>query len=325
MLVYKRAIGVLKKLILLIGATAFYSFLDAGEINFAGIFDSFGGNKITQQRELESRLESDINNFRSVLSSRVIIPVAEGSRVESVWGMNEARILSVEVILKLKKRRRLSKDEYKSIVNLVSTSLSNKNQIVQPMLRDEEGYEWNEESAESKDFFQAAALEHEIRDRLSSPWAKEIVWTQVHVSEKDNSCKISGNYLNTDAEPKMEIRRDVMNVLGTLCSSARLTVNPAGRYLKATSPWFLWFERAVYIFLGFSIWGLFFSAIKLWKGSGVQVMEKNNTDAEDAIILTQMVERSPDQAAKWMVRALLSESNAKDEEKKEPQIFDQSP
>jgi len=315
----------LKKFILLIGTTAFYSFLGAGEINFAGIFDSFGGNKITQQRELESRLEGDINNFRSVLSSRVVIPVAEGSRTESIWGMNEARVLSVEVILKLKKRRRLSNDEYKSIYNLVSTSLSNKNQIVQPIVRDEEGYEWNEESLASKEFFKAAALEHEIRDRLNTPWAKEIAWTQVHVSEKDGSCKIAGNYLNGHSEPKMEIRRDVMNVLGTLCSNARLTVNPAGAYLKASNSWLVWVERAAYIFFGFSIWGLFFSGLKMWNKSRVQVMHRNNTEAEDAIILTQMVERSPDQAAKWMVRALLSESEAKNEEKKEPQIFDQSP
>ncbi len=315
----------MRKLILLIGTTVFYSFLEAGEINFAGIFDSFGGNKITQQRELESRLENDINNFRSVHSSRVMIPVAEGSRVESVWGSNEARVLSVEVILKLKKRRRLSQDEYKSIYNLVSSSLGNKNQVIQPIVRDEEGYEWNEENADTKEFFKAAALEHEIRDRLNAPWAKEISWTQVHVSEKDASCKITGNYLNANSEPKMEIRRDVMSVLGTLCSSARLTVNPAGTYLKATSPWLLWLERAAYVFFGFSIWGLCFSSLKMWKRSRVQVIHKNNTEAEDAIILTQMVERSPDQAAKWMVRALLSESQSKDEEKKEPQIFDQSP
>lgn len=304
---------------------AFYSSLQAGEINFAGIFDSMGGNKITEHREIESKLENDINNFRSILSSRVIIPVNESSRVESIWGVSEARVVPVEVILKLKKRRRLLKDEFTSIHNLISSSLSNKNQLIQPIVRDEEGYEWSDETLQSKEYFKAASLEHEIRDRLNDSWAKEIQWAQIHVSERDGSCKISGNYLNKNVGPKMEIRREVMGILGNLCSSARLSVSPANIQLKASSQWMLWLERGTYVLLGFAVWGLSITLIKFRNKGDLRSFESKSNDAEDAIILTQMVERSPDQAAKWMARALLSESQSKKEENKDPQIFDQSP
>lgn len=311
------------KFVYIVIAATLSSNSDAGEINFSGLFDSLGGNKITQQREIESKLESDINNFRSVLSSRVIIPVADNSRIENIWSNHEAQVLPVEVILKLKKRRRLSKDEYTSIHNLINSSLSSKNQIVQAIVRDEEGYEWSEEKVPTKDYFKATSLEHEIWDRLIGPLSKEVAWAQVHVSEQDGSCKISGNYLS-DSAANMEIRRDVMGVLGALCTSARLTVSPFSK-LKASSDWVLWFERSLYILLGFSLWGLAFAVLKYKNKTEVKSYGRSQSEAEDAIILTQMVDRSPDQAAKWMVRALLSESKAKTEENKEPQIFDQSP
>jgi hypothetical protein len=54
-------------------------------------------------------------------------------------------------------------------------------------------------------------------------------------------------------------------------------------------------------------------------------VEAEASESEDAIILTKIVDRNPDQAAKWMVRAMLSENGSPEEEKAKPQIFDQSP
>ncbi|MEZ4814835.1 MAG: hypothetical protein R3A80_06460 [Bdellovibrionota bacterium] len=299
-------------------------YLGAGEINFAGIFDSFSGNQISKQRELEQRLENDINSFQSVRSSRVIVPVSETSRVEGLWGQTEARVLPVDVILKLRKRRRLSEDEYKGIYNLISSSLANRNQVIQANIRDEEGFEWSSENKQAKSFFKAASLEHEIWDRLKGPLAKEITWTGVHVSDADASCKITGKYLNKDSATNLEIRRDVMSVLGDLCSSARLSISRK-RFAKAGVEWFAWLERAAYVLFGFALWGLAFSVIKMRGLKKLSSFEAGNQDGDDAIILTQMVERSPDQAAKWMVKAMLSEKSSKTEENANPQIFDQSP
>lgn len=293
----------------------------AGELNFAGLFDSFGGNKISQQREIEQRIENDINNFRSIKSSRVIIPV-EDAKNENIWGLSEARVLPVEVILKLKKRRRLTQNEFTSISNLLSSSLSNKNQMVQPVIRDEEGFEWTDETSESKGYFKATALEHEIWDRLKN--VKDVDWASVHVSPSDSSCKIFGSFNAKEDHPDIQVRRNVMTTLGDLCTSARLSIAaPKTESAKAGSAdsVLLLLERGAYILLGFALWGLYTAFRKHKK---VARADTPVTDTEDAIILTQIVDRSPDQAAKWMVRALMSEPASSSEENKKPQIFDQS-
>jgi hypothetical protein len=76
--------------------------------------------------------------------------------------------------------------------------------------------------------------------------------------------------------------------------------------------------------LGFALWGLI-AALAKHMSPNVRELRRSGatTDAEDAIILTQMVDRSPDQAAKWMVRAMLSQKSSDEEENKKPQIFDQ--
>jgi hypothetical protein len=60
--------------------------------------------------------------------------------------------------------------------------------------------------------------------------------------------------------------------------------------------------------------------------SGIQKEDESN---EGAIVLTRIVDRSPDEAAKWMVKALMSETSLeiKTENRKnnpDPRIIDDS-
>lgn len=296
-------------------AVLFYSFvpaLFAGEINFSGIFDSFAGARITEQRKVEENLEENLRSFKSIASSRVIIPVAEISKVESLWAQNDAKMLPVEVTLKLKKRKRMLQNEYRSIYNLVSTALEEKNQMVQPVIRDEEGFEWSEDNPESMGYFKAAALESEIWERLKTQGYKEVSWTEVNVSDKDGSCKIIGSYDDKNFNPKLQIRRDIMTLVGDLCQTARISLTPTARALSFASEnsIYFWIERLAYVLLGFAVWGFVFSVIKIRRPKAQQKAHKE--EDHGAIILTKIVERNPDQAAKWMVRALLSESESKD-------------
>lgn len=299
--------GALNKIVLAVS----YSLISvslAGEINFAGLFEGGSDAKIIEHRKLEEKLEGNLNNFRSVASSKVVIPVNNNSRVESLWGMTEARVLPVEVILKLKKRKRLSLDEYKGIFNLVASSLAERNQVVQPVIRDEDGFEWSEESAEAKELFKATALENEIWDRLKIQWNRNVTWTQVHVSAKDGACKISGTYSVKAYNLNLQLRRDVMSLLQDLCPSARLSMTPSREILEALTATSMvqWVERIAYLIMGFAIWGIYYALTHRKK------LKKDvpNTEDDGAIILTKIVERSPDQAAKWMVQALLSESKS---------------
>ncbi len=297
----------------------FYSVIPvvfSGEINFSGVFDSFSGSKVSEQRSLEQKLEENLNNLRSIASSRVVIPLSQASHVESLWGTGEAKVLPVEVILTLHKRKRLTQNEYQSIYNMISSSLSEKNQIVQPVIRDQEGFEWTEESAVAKEYYQATHLENELWDRLNAQWGKDVAWTQVHVSEKDGACQISGTTATFQPNTDLQLRREVMTVLGGLCSSAKLSVLPKTKGLLATTDqWLQWGQNLSYVFVGFALWGLFFALIRLKK----RKPQKLSDDDAGAIIMTKIAERSPDQAAKWMVRAMLSEKS------EDPQIFDQSP
>ena len=296
----------------------------AGEINFSGLFDSISGANVSDQRKVEEKLETNLKSFRSIASSQVIIPVSEVSRIESLWGMSEARVLPVEVILKLKKRRRMLQNEYKSIMNLVSSSLSEKNIVVQPVIRDEEGFEWSEDGAEAKEYFKATALENEIWERLQAGWSKTVQWSKINVSEKDGACKIEGSFESHDFDPNLKLRREIMSLLGDLCTAARLTLSPTANAVNTASSYdfYLWLERAAYVLLGFALWGLGFAVLK-WRTPPKSLEVQAD---EDAIILTKMVDRNPDEAAKWMVRAMLLDSSTGQEQEKnsKPQDFDQS-
>jgi hypothetical protein len=324
-----RHIGVVKLYILkscvVIAVAGSISNSFAGEMNFGGLFNGFSGSKISDQRILEEKIESNLNSFRSVSSSKVVVPRNEISRAESLWGVNEAQILSVEVILNLKKRKRLTQNEYKSISNLVSSSLSEKNLVVQAVIRDEEGFEWTDDSAQAKQYFQITAQENEIWDRLLAGWSKDVQWKSVSVSEKDGACKIDGSYEAQEFDPNLKLRREVLGLLGDLCPSARLSLTPLTKTMEASSTenLILWVERGAYLVLGFALWGLVFSLRKFRK----RKTSSELNDEDGAIILTKIVERSPDQAAKWMVRAMLSDSDSEEQSdnSSKPQIFDQSP
>lgn len=295
-----------------------------GEVNLAGIFSGFKGDDSSEQRQLEQRLESELAKFRSVESASILIPIGEAAKQESLWGNSDPRILPVEVVLKLKKPKRLTQKEFQSITNLVSSGLSERNRVVQVVVRDVEGYEWSDESPETLSLFKVASVENEMSDKLTPQWVDEISW-QEFTAVPNGSCSISGTYLKKSGSIPMEIRSGVMNVLQGICKTARIKIVPsvsqAGLSQNET---LLWIERLSFVMIGFAVFGIGFLRRKYGKNES---KETKPTSDDDAIILTKIVERSPDEAAKWMVRALLSDSDSQDSEeeknKQPPQIFDQ--
>lgn len=311
----------MKKHIFFLSVLFFTPRLRAGELNLAGLFEGFADTKISEQRRVEEKLEQELKSFRSILSARVMIPEGEVSKVESVWGMNEPRVLPVAVTLSLRKTKRLSQNEFHSITSLVTAALSEKDRVVQAIVRDEGGFEWSEEGEESKAYFKSAALESEIWERINRQWSRNLLWQQVHVSDQDASCVISATYNRAEYVPDLKTRREMMELLQDICPTSRISLLPTkhSSSTAASKLWMQWLENVSYVVLGFALWGLSFALFKRkdrFKGSPQK-------EAEDAIVLTKIVERSPDQAAKWMLRAMLSENNDKTQKETLPQIFDQ--
>jgi predicted GH43/DUF377 family glycosyl hydrolase len=86
-----------------------------------------------------------------VEASRVVLPIGELESKESLWGVADPRVVNVDVVLKLKKRKRLTFNEFRGITDLVSSSLSEKNRVLQVNVKDEEGISgWSDENEESK-------------------------------------------------------------------------------------------------------------------------------------------------------------------------------
>lgn len=302
----------------------FFQFSYAGDINFEGFLNSFSSNKQEERRELEKNIEANIDRFRSVQSSKVLFPNRSEDRVSGLWGLSEAKVIPVEVNLKLHKRKRLTENELKGIHNLLNTSLSSANQMVQAIVRDEEGYEWSVDGVGVAEYFKAAEKEHEILDRLKAAWPYGVEWKDVNVSEADSSCKISGRYTEKSADNNSKLRQEIMSAVGNLCSTARLSITPPLAMRASIGHQALvWIERGAFVLLGFSLWGLVFSIRSFRKKRLEQKSREGAELGDDAILLTQIVDGGHDQAAKWMVKAMLSE-NTQNKEKKDSQIFDQS-
>ena len=299
--------------------------INAGEMNLSGIFAGFQGDDKSEQQKLENRLEEDLAKFRSVESASVMIPVSEASHQENLWGVSEPGILSVEAVVKLKKRRRLLQDELKGITNLITSALADRNRVVQVMVRDQDGYEWTDDKPETAGFFKIAKLENEVSDRLQGQYGSEIDWKKINVNAAGN-CLVSGTYLKPADVIPMQVRSEVMSVLQGVCKTAKIKIVPQVALAGGYDPTLLWLERAAFVLIGFGVFGVAWHFRR--KARQVKV-EKDEVMDGDAIILTKIVERSPDEAAKWMVRALLSDSDDKEKVSDNPvngapQIFDQS-
>jgi hypothetical protein len=296
----------------------------AEEMGFSKLFSDFQSASDSSQRVIEERLEQDIGKFRSVEASRVILPLGEIQSQESLWGVSDPRVVNVDVVLKLKKRKRLTLNEFRGISDLISSSLSEKNRMLQVNIKDEEGFRWSEESDESQSFFKASEIEQEIQSFIKEQSLRNnISWTHVNVSEKDFSCLLEGRFdLN---QPRIvDARKEAMTFLGDFCSSSKIRLLPSllNAENKNKEKLFLWMERLSFILVGFSVCGL---ALRLRrKKFSEKIYSKEDSD-EGAIVLTKIVERSPDEAAKWMVKALMSESlrpNEKENKNSQSRIID---
>ncbi len=301
----------------------------AGEAPVINFFESAQEKDLSEQRQLEARIEGDLNKFRSILESRVVIPFGGIKHEENLWGRTEPRTMSVEVILTLKKKKRLTHNEFKSVSNVINSALSQKDQIIEISIRDEDGRVWNEEDIAIAELFEITKLEQEIEDKLNARWSDHILWKSIEVSNSDKACTLKGEYKSNSKEAATadlsrpnDIRKDILGVLEDKCSSARLVLKAEKKpelvsvFSKNT---LTWIERIGYFLLGISAWGL----LALLYTSRSKKLPKMEKPDEDAIILTRMVERSPDEAAKWMVQALLSDTpeDAKSEViKKEPTV-----
>ena len=280
----------------------------AEEMNFSNLFSDFQSGNDSSQRIIEERLEQDISKFRSVEASRVVLPVGELESKESLWGVADPRVVNVDVVLKLKKRKRLTFNEYRGISDLVSSSLSEKNRVLQVNVKDEEGFRWSDENEESKGLFKAAEIEQEITSFLKDQSSNEILWSNIHVSDKDFSCSLEGRYVSSKRE-SVETRKEVMNFLGDFCASSKIKILPSkiNTKIEINEKLYLWGERFSFILMGFAFCGLLFRMQK--KRQGLSPIQKENESNEGAIVLTRIVDRSPDEAAKWMVKALMSETS----------------
>ena len=300
----------------------------AEEMSLSKLFSDFQSGSDSSQRIIEQRLEQDIAKFSSVEASRVVLPLNEIQSQESLWGVADPRVVNVDVVLKLKKRKRLTLNEFRGISDLISSSLSEKNRIVQVNIKDQEGFRWDEESEDAKSFFKAAQIEQEVQYFLKEQSIrKEIAWSHISVSDKDFSCLVEGQY-NNEKINMLETRKELMNFLGDFCSSSKIRILPSklNAENKTKERFFLWFERISFILIGFSLCSLVYG-IRKKKIITDSVMLKNE-GGDGAIVLTKIVERSPDEAAKWMVKSLMSESikvgEGKNKKNNESRIIDDS-
>jgi hypothetical protein len=280
----------------------------AEETNFSNIFFDFQSGNDSSQKVIEERLEQDIAKFRSVEASRVVLPFGELESKESIWGVADPRVVNVDVVLKLKKRKRLTFNEFRGISDLVSSSLSEKNRVLQVNVKDEEGFRWSDESEESKSLFKAAEIEQEINSFLKDQSSNEILWSNISVSDKDFSCYLEGRYISSKRD-LAETRKEVMDFLGDFCTSSKIRILPSNTnaQIEIKEKLYQWGERISFILVGFSFCGLIFRLRK--KRLSLSKIQKEEENNEGAIVLTRIVERSPDEAAKWMVKALMSESS----------------
>ena len=295
--------------------------LFAEETSFSKLFSEFHSSNDSLQKVIEERIEQNIAKFRSVEASKVILPLRDIQSQESLWGVVDPRVVNVDVFLKLKKRKRLTLKEYRGISDLVSSSLAEKNQVIQVNIKDDEGFRWNEESEDCKPLFKATEIEQEIQSFLKDHLVnREIVWTQVNVSEKDFSCIVEGSH-DSAKTSHLESRKELMNFLSDLCASSKIKILP--RTLKAENQnketFFIWAERASFLIVGFVLCAF---ALEMRKKKKKKInLSQNSESIEGAIVLTKIVERSPDEAAKWMVRTLMSEP---EENKSQSRIIDDS-
>lgn len=279
-------------------------------MNVSNLFSDFQSGNNSSQRIVEERLEQDISKFRSVEASRIVLPVGELESKESIWGLADPRVVNVDVVLKLKKRKRLTFNEFRGISDLVISSLSEKNRVLQVNVKDEEGFRWSDENEESKSLFKAAEIEQEITSFLKDQSSSEIMWSNIHVSDKDFSCSLEGRYVS----PKRDLvqsRKEVMSFLGDFCASSKIKILPSkiNTNIEIKEKLYLWSERVSFIIMGFAFFGLIFRLRK--KNLGLSGIQKENDSNEGAIVLTRIIERSPDEAAKWMVKELMSETSLK--------------
>ena len=280
----------------------------AEEMNFSNLFSDFQSGNDSSQRIIEERLEQDISKFRSVEASRVVLPVGELESKESLWGVADPRVVNVDVVLKLKKRKRLTFNEFRGISDLVSSGLSEKNRVLQVNVKDEEGFRWSDENEESKSLFKAAEIEQEITSFLKDQSSSEIMWSNIHVSDKDFSCSLEGRYVSPMRD-LVQTRKEVMSFLGDFCASSKIKVLPSkiNTKIEIKEKLYLWGERVSFILMGFAFCGFIFRLRK--KNLSFSGIQKEDESNEGAIVLTRIVDRSPDEAAKWMVKALMSETS----------------
>lgn len=287
----------------------------AEEMSISRLFSDFQNGNNSSQRIIEERLEQDISKFRSVEASRLILPFGEIQSQESLWGVADPRVLNVDVVLKLKKRKRLTLNEYRGISDLVSSSLSEKDRVIQVNIKDEEGFRWSEDGEDSRAFFKAAEVEQEIQSFLKDRLArKEIIWTHINVSEKDFSCLVEGHH-DSRKTSFLESRKELMSFLSDFCTSSKIKVLPSTLNAESQNKesLFLWAERVSFALVGFALCAFVLQVKR--KRKSLESVAENYGNTEGAIVLTKIVERSPDEAAKWMVKALLSEPLEKDQRK----------
>jgi flagellar biosynthesis/type III secretory pathway M-ring protein FliF/YscJ len=285
----------------------------AEEMSFSKLFSDFQSGSDSSQRIIEQRLEQDIAKFSSVEASRVVLPLNEIQSQESLWGVADPRVVNVDVVLKLKKRKRLTSNEFRGISDLISSSLSESNRVLQVNIKDQEGFRWNEESEDSKSFFKASEIEQEIQSFINDQsLRKGIVWSHVSVSDKDFSCLLEGRY-DSDQTRLIEARKELMTFMSDLCTASKIKILPytLNAENKNKEKVYLWIERASFLLIGFSLCALAFRIRR--KKVNQKRSQTTDESAEGAIVLTKIVERSPDEAAKWMVKTLMSEPMSHEE------------